>query len=638
MRLVYGKSVRPGRMGIVACYFNGDDMDVLLEKALRRQIDALQQKVSAYERLLHHHEPVWEMLKYSDDSYRVIFENTGTGAFVKEADMTISKVNSEFERLTGYTKAAIEGRMKWTDFFQEADHERLIRYHANRRSGTQDAPRQLECRVRDSQGLLKPVYLTLDLIPETGQSIGTFMDISELKQAEAQLSDSKAFLAAIVDSVDALIYVVSDDFSLQYMNAELNAIAGAAAIGKPCYAALHRRSTVCPFCVHDQILAGDKASFEIINPKDKRWYSSVNVPIHQADGSVSMLAMITDIHARKINEHQLQENERRLRQQNTLLRSTISERSKFGSLVGKSAVMQAVYAQIVSAAATDATVIIYGEPGTGKELVAHAIHDMSLRHRQRFVPVHCGAIPENLIESEFFGYVQGAFSGATADRQGYVDFADKGTLFMDEIGEISPHMQVKLLRVIEGGGYTPVGSNQEKFVDMRIIAATNRDMQERMKSRMMRKDFFYRIHILPIYLPPLKKRKDDLPLLVDHFMRIYGGKKNLPPIGAREMDMLVAHDWPGNVRELQNVIIRYCYSGKIALMGSADSPFETTIAEDPLVATADGTLREQIDAVEKKIVVRALETHRWHRSKVARILGIDRKTLFTKMKRHGLTG
>ena len=262
--------------------------------------------------------------------------------------------------------------------------------------------------------------------------------------------------------------------------------------------------------------------------------------------------------------------------------------------------MQAIYEQIINAASSDATVIIYGEPGTGKELVAHAIHDMSERRQERFVPVHCGAIPENLIESEFFGYVKGAFSGAGTDTQGYIDFAHQGTLFLDEIGEIGPHMQVKLLRVIEGGGYTPIGSNQVRQSDIRIIAATNRDMKERMESRRMRKDFFYRIHILPIYLPPLKQRKDDLPLLIDHFMMLYGGKKNLPPINDRMMAQLMAYDWPGNVRELQNVIIRYSHSQKIELMESTLQPIDATPPEPVAEGSNLGPLRTMIDAYEKK--------------------------------------
>ncbi|WP_319522493.1 sigma 54-interacting transcriptional regulator [uncultured Desulfosarcina sp.] len=612
-------------------------MNIGLESDLRRQIADLETKISEYEGLLYHHEPGWNSLKQSDASYQAIFENTGTGAFVKEADMTISKVNSEFERLTGYSKADIEGEMKWTDFFLEEDHDRLAGYHADRRTVTRDAPRNLECRIKDSSGAIKPVYLTLDLIPGTRKSIGTLMDITKLKQAEAQILESKAFLAAIVESFEGLIYVVSRDLKIQYLNEALLEKVGRNAVGKPCYEVLHHRAAVCPFCVQEQVFNGESVRFEIKNPENDRWYYSVNAPIHHIDRSISLLAMVTDIQARKTAEISLKKNESQLRRQNRLLRSTMTERSKFGGLVGKSQPMQEVYEQILNAAATDATVVIYGEPGTGKELVAHAIHDMSLRNREQFVPVHCGAIPENLIESEFFGYKKGAFSGAGADKQGYVDFAHKGTLFMDEIGEISPHMQVKLLRVIEGGGYTPVGGNRVKHSDIRIIAATNRDMLERMEKQMMRKDFFYRIHILPIYMPPLRNRKEDLPLLIDHFLMLYGGKKNLPPVTDRSMDRLLAHDWPGNVRELQNVMIRYCHSQKIELMETLKSPFEAPVAEDIPPAGDSVTLRSMMDAYEKKVIEAALQRNQWHRSHAARLLGIDRKTLFTKMKRHGLS-
>ena len=165
-------------------------------------LDDCKSKIDEYERLLYHHEPEWDALRHSDASYRAMFENTGTGAFVKEADMTISKVNAQFERLTGYAKSKIEGRMKWTDFFAEEDHERLITYHANRRSGKGNVPRELPCRIKDSQGSVKHVYLTLDLIPGTQKTIGTFMDITPLKQAEAENIESKALMSAIVESVD----------------------------------------------------------------------------------------------------------------------------------------------------------------------------------------------------------------------------------------------------------------------------------------------------------------------------------------------------------------------------------------------------------------------------------------------------
>jgi PAS domain S-box-containing protein len=356
-------------------------------------------------------------------------------------------------------------------------------------------------------------------------------------------------------------------------------------------------------------------------------------------GSMTDISQLKKVNDRKNAEQALRENEIHLLQENIILRTQIKERKKFGNIVGQSAAMQQVYEHIINAGATDATVILFGEPGTGKELVAHAIHEMSERRNKRFVPVHCGAIPENLIESEFFGYKKGAFSGALTDKAGYLEYADGGTLFLDEVGEISPHMQVKLLRVIEGGGYTPVGDNQNKTANVRIIAATNRDLQLLVKNGLMREDFFYRIHILPLHLPPLRERKDDLPLLIKHFMDQHAGsKRNVPPVTAKLMEKLHHHDWPGNVRELQNVIIRYCNQKSIDLTGASSKPEASSdqMSYPNTPAMGPKNLNEMLAKYEKLLIQTTLNQNQWHRQKVASALSIDRKTLFNKMKRYGL--
>ncbi len=231
------------------------------------------------------------------------------------------------------------------------------------------------------------------------------------------------------------------------------------------------------------------------------------------------IASFFDITESKKAEALLKEKEAVLRRENILLKSSMQKRYGFGNIVGKSEAMQRVYNLIVEAANSDANVILYGESGTGKELVARAIHEMSTRRERKFVSVNCGAIPEHLLESEFFGHKKGAFTGAYADKKGFMDIADKGTLFLDEIGEIQMHMQVKLLRAIEGNGYTPVGDTRIIKPDIRIIAATSRDLAEQVNQGKMRKDFFYRVHIIPINLPPLRQRKDDIPLLIQHFLK-----------------------------------------------------------------------------------------------------------------------
>jgi transcriptional regulator with PAS, ATPase and Fis domain len=361
------------------------------------------------------------------------------------------------------------------------------------------------------------------------------------------------------------------------------------------------------------------------------------------DGRISLLAMITDIHDRKLAEIAARDREQSLQQANIALLSRIGGRHQFGKIVGKSLAIQKIFELIANTAANDATAVIYGEPGTGKELVARAIHDMSDRREKQFVPIHCGAIPENLVESEFFGYKKGAFSGAGADKPGYLDFGDGGTLFLDEIGEISLHMQVKLLRVIEAGGYTPVGSSQIRHTDVRIIAATNRDLKSLIKQKLIREDFYYRIHILPIELPPLRARKEDIPLLADHFMSIHAGKRNVPPLTREMFDKLNRYDWPGNVRELQNVIIRYCNLRHLDFFEPSASKLQISkghaAVNEVIPIDASQTLGELgglVAIYEKQVILAALEQCRWRRHQAADLLKIDRKTLFNKMKRYGL--
>lgn len=258
----------------------------------------------------------------------------------------------------------------------------------------------------------------------------------------------------------------------------------------------------------------------------------------------------------KIKEQQVaaQSMADQLHDENRVLRSSLKERYRFGNILGRSPIMQEVYELIMKAAVTEASVSIFGESGSGKELVAQAIHEHSPRNNKRFVAVNCSAVQESLFEREFFGHRKGAFSSAHADSPGYLDMADHGTLFLDEVSELTVNMQAKLLRAIEGGGYRPVGGTETVEADFRIISATNVSLSEKVSSGQMRSDFFYRLQVLQIRLPPLRQRRQDISLLVDHFVQKMSPSPATTKIPGHIMDILMEYDWPGNVRELRNVL------------------------------------------------------------------------------------
>jgi transcriptional regulator with PAS, ATPase and Fis domain len=300
------------------------------------------------------------------------------------------------------------------------------------------------------------------------------------------------------------------------------------------------------------------------------------------------------------------------------------------------AALRLVYEAILQAATSDASVVIYGESGTGKELVAQAIHAESKRADKPMVSVNCAAIPENLAESEFFGHKKGAFTGADKDKTGYLDLADGGSLFLDEIGDTSLDLQAKLLRAIEGGGYSAVGSREIKKPDFRIIAATSKDLRARVKEELMRDDFYYRIHIIPIFLPPLRDRKEDLPLLIDYFIKQYQPEMR-PSITGKILGDLHSYDWPGNVRELQNTLHRFVTLKKLDFMGiDLSEPGGNDLAGLTFDNKSE-SMRAIMEKVEKKLINEALIRNQWRKGKTAEDLGVDPKTLFRKIKQYKLT-
>lgn len=357
--------------------------------------------------------------------------------------------------------------------------------------------------------------------------------------------------------------------------------------------------------------------------------------IRDGKGGITHLdGFIEDVTEATLWKREIQERTEHLSRENLRLRNMFKDRYKFGKLVGRSASMQEVFDSLLQAAGTDASVMIYGESGTGKELVARAIHDLSRRRSRRFVPVNCGAIPQHLLESEFFGHRKGAYTGAVSDTMGFLERADGGTLFLDEVGELSLDMQVKLLRALEGGSYFPLGESRPAKSDFRLISATNRNLKDMVKDGRMREDFFFRIDIVPIDLPPLRQRREDIPLLIDHFLRQFTGADAPPVLPGKVLETLYKYEYPGNIRELQNILQRYLATKRLGLLASAEQEIMVLPSGQP--EEGEMSLQEKVSLFEKRIIEKCLELHQWNRNHTAAALKIDRKTLYTKMKSYGL--
>ncbi len=304
-------------------------------------------------------------------------------------------------------------------------------------------------------------------------------------------------------------------------------------------------------------------------------------------------------------------------------------------IIGESKVMQRIYEMVKKVAPTDSTVLLYGESGTGKELIARAIHNYSLRKDKEFVPVDCSSLVETLLESELFGHVKGSFTGAIQTKHGSFELANGGTFFFDEISNLSLNIQAKLLRVLQEREIKPVGGTKRIKVDVRIIAATNRELRKAVASGTFREDLFYRLNVVPITLPPLRERKEDVPLLAHHFLSLYNKKRKKPllDISPEVMTSLLEYDWPGHGSELYNTIERALVLADNEIILPRDLPWYIRNQEKK---EDKGEKYKTLEGVEKEHIQRVLQASDYQRGEAAKILGIDRKTLYYKIKRYGL--
>jgi len=319
------------------------------------------------------------------------------------------------------------------------------------------------------------------------------------------------------------------------------------------------------------------------------------------------------------------------------LRRELEGKFRAGDLTSRSPLMQRLFEVLPAVAASPSTVLILGETGTGKELVARTIHSLSPRNRGPFVAVNCGALPDTLLESELFGYKAGAFTGARKDKPGRFALADGGTLFLDEISEVSPALQVRLLRVLQERTYEPLGSTRSEAADVRVIAATNEDLAERVRGGLFREDLYYRVNVVRLELPPLRRRKEDIPLLADQFIARFNHLqgKNVPGITPEALSLLMAYDWPGNIRELENAIERAFILVDDGSIGLPHLPGEVTGRRGS--AGPESGMRSAHDILDAQAIRAALERNGYNRLAAARDLGVHKTTLYRKMKKLGIS-
>lgn len=356
------------------------------------------------------------------------------------------------------------------------------------------------------------------------------------------------------------------------------------------------------------------------------------------DDEVRILSIISSMIAQAVHlRRSAQEERQRLLDENIRLKEELKDRFRPDNIIGNSRVMQEVYDLIMQVSKSNATVLIKGESGTGKELVAHAIHFHSHRAANSFIKVNCAALPATVIESELFGHEKGAFTGALKTKKGRFELAHGGTLFLDEVGDLSQETQIKLLRVLQEREFERVGGTETIKVNVRILAATNRNLEELIEKGVFREDLYFRLNVFPIHIPPLRERKADILLLADHFAEKYGQQNNkeIKRISTPAIDMLMSYHWPGNVRELENIVERAVILSNDNVVHGHHLP--------PTLQTAEATgtpvkvtLHDALDSLEREMILDALKSSRGNRASAARQLGISERLMGIRVSKHGI--
>ncbi len=555
-----------------------------------------------------------------------ILDSFSDGVIAIDKDLRIISFSKGAERITGFLAIDITGKN-----FNDVLKSKLDVYKSPISDVLENGKSLANIRTKINNVDNKSITISITVTPlkdVKGEIVGViinFRDIEEVFKLHAELYTENARLIAILNSITDGVLTVDNEWRITSFNPAAEMITGYRAedvMGRQCHEIFKSEKCKenCPLkrTMKTQMPVYDY-EMEIINANGETVPISVNTAllIDEQNKIIGGVETFRDLSFYKnVNEE-------------------LNLKYSFANMIGKDKKMQEIYSLLQTISPTSTTILIMGETGTGKELVARAIHHNSPRKDKPFIKVDCTSLPETLLESELFGYKKGAFTDARTDKPGKFELADSGTIFLDEIGNIPPSIQSKLLRVLEEHAFEPLGGIKTVKVDVRVVAATNRDLRQAIEQEKFREDLYYRLNVMPITIPPLRNRPEDIPLLIEHFLSVFGKKfeKTITKLSQDAMDLLLDYPWPGNVRQLEHAIEHafiHCTGRTIQIRHLPDDITQkSSILVDRILKTED-----PIDEIEKEVFLEALKRNHWDREKTAKTLKISRITLWRKMKKY----
>lgn len=557
-----------------------------------------------------------------------ILDSFSDGVIAIDKDLRIISFSKGAERITGFFAVDVNGKN-----FNEVFKSELDVHKSPIADVLENGKSLVNIKTKINNVDNKPITISINATPlkdVKGEIIGlivNFRDIGEVYKLHAELFTENARLISILNSITDGVLTVDNEWRITSFNPAAERITGHKAenvMGKQCYEVMKSETckTNCPLrkTMATKIPVYDY-EIEIVSAHGETIPISVNTAL-LIDEENEIIGGVETFRDLSMYKH---------------LSEELNLKYSFANMIGKDKKMQEIYNLLKTISPTSSTILIMGETGTGKELVARAIHHNSPRKDKPFIKVDCASLPETLLESELFGYKKGAFTDARTDKPGKFELADSGTIFLDEIGNIPPSIQAKLLRVLEEHAFEPLGGIKMVKVDVRVISATNRDLQQAIKQGRFREDFYYRLNVVPITLPPLRDRPEDIPLLIEHFLNVFGKKfeKTINAVSQDAMDLLLDYPWPGNVRQLEHAIEHafiHCTGRTIQIRHLPDDIIQkSSILVDRILKTED-----PIEEIEKEVIIEALKRNHWDREKTAKTLKISRITLWRKMKKYSI--